>query len=73
LIKTTVHLPSELIAALDEMAEREGGSRSAFVRDALDWDIRQRSRPMPAWIGLIDEDDESLTASNVGDWLRVNR
>lgn len=73
MIKTTVNLPRELVAALDAIALREGKSRSAVVRDALDEYTRARRGPLPAWVGMIEADDGTLTSANVDEWLRENR
>ena len=73
MIKTTVDLPRETLAALSAIAAREGRSRSSVMRDALDEYIGSRGRPLPEWIGSIDDDDGSLMSTNVDDWLRAHR
>lgn len=63
--KTTVALSRQTLDALNAIAAREGRSRSAVMRDALDEYMRMRQRPLPSWIAMIDDGDGSLTASNV--------
>ena len=73
MIKTTINLPDELLAALDAIALREGRSRSAVIRDALDEYARARRSALPAWVGMIHDDDGTLTSTNVHEWMHVHR
>ena len=70
MIKTTINLPNEFVAALDAIALREGRSRSAVIRDALDEYARARRGSLPTWVGMIDDDDGSLTSANVDEWMQ---
>ena len=73
MIKTTVDLPRETLAALSAIAAREGRSRSSVMRDALDEYIRSRGRPLPEWIGSVHDNDGALASANVDTRLEDRR
>jgi predicted transcriptional regulator len=68
--RQTIQLSQEQLTALEAMAKREGRSRSAIVRDAINRYIASDKGLWPAWIGMIKDDNGSLTSGNVDEWLR---
>lgn len=45
--KTTIYLPNDLKASLEQMAEEESRSEAAIVRDAIRAAVTRRRRPRP--------------------------
>jgi len=70
--KLTIRFTEQELETLDELVRREGRSRSAIVRDAVGSYIAANPVPLPSWIGMIDNDDGTLTSRNVKEWLRAN-
>lgn len=69
MIKSTFSIESDRMAALDAIAKQSARPKAELIRDALDEYIDRHARPFPAWIGMIDDDDGSLTSTNVDEWL----
>ena len=72
LIRFTVRFPEELLSSLDEIARREGRSRSAVAREALNRYLHADSELLPRSVGMIKEDDGLPGSENVDEWLRAN-
>jgi predicted transcriptional regulator len=72
MIKSTFYLASDRMAALDALAKQEARPKAEILRDALDEYLERHARPLPAWIGMIDDDDDSLTSTNVDEWLAAH-
>jgi hypothetical protein len=69
MIKTTVNLSSELLADLDALAKKEGRSRAATIRAALDQYLADY-QPLSPVVGIFD--DHEVDSTNLNDWLRAN-
>lgn len=67
--KTTLYLPTELLAIYSTIARESGRSRAEVMRDALGVYVEHQERELPAWIGMLDTGDE-FDSSNVKSWLR---
>ena len=72
MIKTTIHIPKDEMAALEAIAKREARPKAQVIREALSQYVAERGRKLPSWIGMIDEDDGSLTSENTEEWLKAN-
>lgn len=72
MIKSTFYLASDRMAALDALAKQEARPKAEILRDALDEYLERHARPLPSWIGMIDDDDDSLTSTNVDEWLAAH-
>ena len=72
MIKTTIYIPEEEMAALDSLAKSESRPKSQLIREALSQYVAERGRNLPSWIGMIDNDDSTLTARNAQKWLKAN-
>lgn len=66
--KTTLYLPEELQRELRETARREGRPQAELVRDALDAYLRDRPRPRPQSIGMLE--DPELRGEDAKRWVR---
>lgn len=66
--KTTLYLPEELQRALRETARREGRPQAELVREALDSYLRDRPRPQPRSIGMLN--DAELRSEDAKRWVR---
>jgi len=58
---TTVHLPEDLLEALDAHAKAQGISRNRFIRRALEQALRERDAWSP---GFLEELRRPLSASD---------
>jgi len=66
--KTTLYLPEELQRELREAARREGRPQAELVREALRAYLRDRPRPQPRSIGMLE--DPTLRAEDAKRWVR---
>jgi metal-responsive CopG/Arc/MetJ family transcriptional regulator len=66
--KTTLYLPEELQRELRETAGREGRPQAELIREALDAYLRNRPRPRPQSIGMLE--DPELRAEDAKPWVR---
>ncbi|MGI8413265.1 MAG: ribbon-helix-helix protein, CopG family [Solirubrobacteraceae bacterium] len=66
--KTTLYLPEELQRELREAARREGRPQSELVREALSVYLRERPRPRPSSIGMLE--DTELGSEDAKAWVR---
>ncbi len=69
MIKSTFYVASDRMAALDALSKQEARPKAEILRDALDEYLDRHARPLPSWIGMIHDDDGSLTSTNVDEWL----
>jgi predicted transcriptional regulator len=67
--RVTLYLPPDLENALAELANQRQCSRAALIREALSEYVERHNRPLPAWIGMIDVQDD-FDSTNVKSWLR---
>ena len=65
--KTTLYLPADLQHRLRAEARRRGRPQAELVRDALDAYLRRRKRPLPRFIGIVD--DPGFDARDTDEWL----
>lgn len=72
MIKTTIHIPADEMAALEALAKSEARPKAQLIREALSQYVAERGRKLPDWIGMIEDDDGTLTSDNVDEWLRAN-
>ena len=72
MIKSTIYFEPNQVAALEALAKREGRPRAEIIRDAVDRYVVESGRQLPAWVGMIKDDDGTLTSDNVDEWLRAN-
>ena len=70
MIKTTIHIPEEEMAALGARAKREGRPKAALIREAITRYVAEDCRPRPKAVGIFS--DTEVTSSNLDEWLRVN-
>lgn len=70
--KTTLYLSEEQMAELDAHSQRSHRPKAQVIREALAEYLVDVRAPLPDWIGMIDDDDDSLTSENVDEWLREN-
>ncbi|MGQ0573433.1 MAG: CopG family transcriptional regulator [Pseudonocardia sp.] len=61
MVKTTLYLPEELKARLEQVARREGRSEADLVREALTELVRRRIPPKPRG-ALVDSGDPDWAA-----------
>jgi metal-responsive CopG/Arc/MetJ family transcriptional regulator len=66
--KTTLYLPEDLQRELRDAARREGRPQSELVRDALGAYLRERPRPRPRSIGMLE--DTELRSEDAKRWVR---
>lgn len=69
--KTTLYLPADLLAAYSALARKRGRPKAELMRDALATYAERQERDLPAWIGMLDIEEE-FDSSNVKSWLREN-
>jgi metal-responsive CopG/Arc/MetJ family transcriptional regulator len=67
--KTTLFIPVEIIAAINELAQRHGRSRGDLMREALQEYVEKHDQKLSDWIGIIDSEGE-FDSTNVKAWLR---
>ncbi|HVF19378.1 MAG TPA: type II toxin-antitoxin system HicB family antitoxin [Mycobacteriales bacterium] len=65
--KVMISLPDELLSAVDERAERDGQTRSAFVQHALR--VRLASADRSKGVAALDRVRRRM---NAGDWRAVD-
>jgi predicted transcriptional regulator len=70
--KTTIYITDEVMALLDAKARKERRPKAGLIREALAQYLACDEPKLPAWIGMIKDDDGSLTSENVDEWLREN-
>jgi len=68
--KVSLYLPRETRHAIDDIARRNGRSRSDFVREALAEFIERQGRPLPKSIGMFSNSD--VTSETIEDWLEAD-
>jgi hypothetical protein len=69
-IKTTIHVPEEEMAALEARARREARPKAALIREAIARYVAEDCRPRPKAVGIFS--DIEVTSSNLDEWLRAN-
>jgi metal-responsive CopG/Arc/MetJ family transcriptional regulator len=69
--KVTLSLPPELVASLNELAQKQRRSRSALVREVLQKYVERQEPTLPNWVGMI-EGETAFDSTNVKSWLRGN-
>jgi hypothetical protein len=72
MIKSTIYFEPNQIAALEALAKQEGRPKAEIIRDAVDLYVSKSGRKLPSWIGIIKDDDGTLTSDNVDEWLQAN-
>ena len=72
MIKTTVYIPEDEMAALDSLAKSESRPKAQLIREALSQYVAERGPKLPSFIGMIDNDDGTLTSRNSREWLKAN-
>ena len=70
MIKTTIHIPEEEMAALEAIARREDHPKAAVIREAIGRYVTENSRPRPEAVGIFD--DTEVDSTNLDEWLREN-
>ena len=69
---TTVHLPPELVAKLDQRARASGVSRNRYIRRALELAIERESAWSPRFLEMLGEAAKDGDAGKeVDDLLRT--
>jgi predicted transcriptional regulator len=69
--KTTLYLPTDLLATYTALARKRGRPKAELMRDALTAYADRQERDLPDWVGMLDIEDE-FDSSNVKSWLRKN-
>jgi predicted transcriptional regulator len=64
--KTTLYLPTELLAAYSALARRQHRAKAELMRDALREYAERQEQRLPKWIGMVEADGE-VNSSNVKD------
>jgi len=70
--KTTIYLPEELDSGLDAISKSKHRPKADLIREAVDRYICDEGRRLPSFIGMIDDDDGTLSARNTEAWLEAN-
>ena len=70
--KTTVYLTDEQLSGLEAISRRKHRPKADLIREAVEEYIVDERPPLPGWIGMINDDDDSLRADNVDEWLKEN-
>lgn len=70
MIKTTVHIPAEEIAALEALAKHEARSKAALIREAIGRYVTESCYQLPEAVGIFE--DIEVDSRNLDDWLRAN-
>jgi predicted transcriptional regulator len=67
--KTTLYVPSELMAAYSSLSRQQRRSKAELMRDALREYAERQEQRLPDWIGMVETNGE-VNSTNVKDWLR---
>jgi hypothetical protein len=70
MIKTTIHIPPEEMAALEALAKREDRSKASIIREAIGRYVTESCPPLPEAVGIFE--DTEVDSTNLDDWLREN-
>ena len=69
-MSTTVHLPSELVARLDQRARSLGVSRNRYIRQALELAVDRDDTWSPHFLAMLREAGKDVEAGREIDDLR---
>jgi len=70
--KTSNYLTDELNLGPHASSKRKQRPNADLIREAVERYICDEGSRLPSWIGMIEDDDGSLTSANVDEWLRAN-
>lgn len=70
MLKTTIYITAEEMAALDATARREDRSKAAVIRDAIGKYVVEPNQLMPEAVGIFE--DTEVDSTNIDEWLAEN-
>src|SRR5262245_57682072 len=73
MVKTTVYLDDETVAALKGISRRSAKPQAQLIRDALRVFTRGGNPPLPAGMGMFDSGHRDTTQNGKGSWRQAPR
>jgi len=69
--KTTLYLPTELLASYTALSRTQKRAKAELMRDALSDYVEKQERTLPEWVEMIESEGE-FDSTNVKAWIGEN-